>query len=150
MQKWWSSITNFSPKEHGLFSPDLEVSGAFMDYRFMVKLQIVRGRHGRPWRINSGYRTDAHNRRVGGGSNSPHLYGRAVDISTVGWTDEEITKVIAWLFDVGMTGIGRANTFIHADDMRQSEGFNRPLYWDYRTGRAGNYKHPSAAGFDVS
>ena len=49
----------------------LELAAAF---------EAVRAEFGHPLIVLSGYRTEAHNRRVGGARNSQHVQGRAVDI----------------------------------------------------------------------
>lgn len=49
--------------------------------RLMYKLEAVRKKAGnRPITINSGYRSIAYNRSIGGASNSMHTYGVAADI----------------------------------------------------------------------
>lgn len=45
------------------------------------RLQRFRDWYNRPMPINSGYRSAAHNKAVGGASNSQHLYGLAADIA---------------------------------------------------------------------
>lgn len=47
-------------------------------------LQPLRSSIGKPLKINSGYRSPALNRAVGGVSNSQHMTGQAVDISIQG------------------------------------------------------------------
>ena len=44
-------------------------------------LQPLRATYGRPITVNSGYRSPALNKAVGGAGNSDHMYGRAADIS---------------------------------------------------------------------
>lgn len=51
--------------------------------RLMDLLDKVRERWGEPIHVNSGYRSEALNRRVGGAASSQHLKGEAADI-TVG------------------------------------------------------------------
>ena len=52
-------------------------------------LQPLRDRFGEPIVIGSGYRCRRLNQRVGGVSNSDHLYGCAADIKTIGDTPAE-------------------------------------------------------------
>lgn len=61
--------------------------------------------------INSGYRTPAHNKRVGGASNSQHLYGKAADIVVRGVKPSTVYNAAIKLFN----GVGRYNTFTHVD-----------------------------------
>ena len=47
-----------------------------------IQLQKIHDLFQLDWlRINSGYRTESHNRNVGGAKNSFHLYGKAADIA---------------------------------------------------------------------
>lgn len=50
-------------------------------YDFMPCLEDLRVWYGRPININSGYRTVAFNRKVGGASNSLHLKQMAIDFN---------------------------------------------------------------------
>lgn len=97
-------------------SPDAPGSGQkFMNKQFIEKLDIARGKAGVPFKINSGYRTQAHNDSLEGSvPNSAHTFGLAADISA---PTEEIKKKIALaLYQSGFVRIGFANTFIHVDD----------------------------------
>ena len=70
---------------------------------------------GRPLRINSGYRTPEYNRKVGGAKNSQHVAKKAMDIR---WPDGDFSTRIAFIqlaCDVGFTGIGVYNNFMHVD-----------------------------------
>ncbi len=44
-------------------------------------LDPIRERYGRPIRVNSGYRSAAVNKAIGGGKNSQHMTGEAADIT---------------------------------------------------------------------
>ena len=96
-------------------SPDLPGSGEkSMNRSFLEKLDKAREKAGIPFRINSGYRTRAHNKYVGGKPTSSHMIGRAVDIACPDnasrWT------IINSLLEVGFNRIGIGSTFIHVDD----------------------------------
>ncbi|SFB33739.1 Putative peptidoglycan binding domain-containing protein [Amycolatopsis marina] len=53
--------------------------------RLMYKLEAVRKKVGnKPMTINSGFRSKSHNSKVGGASNSQHLYGIAADFVSSG------------------------------------------------------------------
>lgn len=81
-----------------------------IDIELLSILQLVRDIMQEPFYINSGYRTEKHNRKVGGASNSFHLYGRAFD---VGCND---VKKFAWLCNrIGVKGILHYSTFTHID-----------------------------------
>lgn len=94
-------------------SPDAPGSGQHMDDNFLERLDTARGDAGIPFKINSGYRTESHNSRVGGKANSSHLTGYAADIHVAG--SRERFLILDALLKAGFTRIGIANTFIHVD-----------------------------------
>ena len=106
-----------------------------MHPEFMEKLIAVREDYNQPMIITSGYRHLAYNDTIGGAKNSPHLYGRAVDVKVLGGN---ALQLIEAALRQGMTGIGvkqRGNPdgrFIHLDDMPQSDDHPRPWIWSYK------------------
>lgn len=58
-------------------------------------LEPVRSALGCPLRVTSGYRSVAHNRRIGGSRSSQHLRGEAADIIPLGVGAEEAMRLIA-------------------------------------------------------
>ena len=64
--------------------------------------------------INSGYRTPAYNKKVGGDSFSQHLYGMAADIRVNGYTPEQVAAYVETLLP-NTGGIGVYQSFIHVD-----------------------------------
>ena len=84
-----------------------------MNHEFMQRLQCAREAAGIPFKINSGFRTIAHNKREGGIANSPHLGGYAADIACS--NDAERWVIVAALMDAGFNRIGIAKGFIHVD-----------------------------------
>jgi zinc D-Ala-D-Ala carboxypeptidase len=101
-------------------SPDELGSGSKMDKDFLEKLDYARGNAGVPFKINSGYRTEEWNTRVGGRVGSSHLKGLAADIHCNNSRDRAL--IIKALLEVGITRIGIANTFIHCDvDKRKDQ-----------------------------
>jgi len=95
-------------------SPDEPGSGQYMDDEFLEMLDNARHMAGIPFIINSGYRTKAHNREVGGKSNSAHLDGFAADIRAT--TSRERMWIVASLLEAGFNRIGIGKTFIHVDN----------------------------------
>lgn len=75
-------------------------------------LEQIRCRFDRPLIITSGYRSLAHNRAVGGATQSRHLYGLAADIRVQGVSPAE---VYAYADELGAGGVGRYQTFTHVD-----------------------------------
>lgn len=83
-----------------------------MDKNLLLKLEQLRyNLGGKAIIINSGYRSPAHNKRVGGATNSQHLYGRAADIVVRGVSPSRVYAEADKLFN----GVGRYNTFTHVD-----------------------------------
>lgn len=56
-------------------------------------LDSVRDKFGRPIKVNSGYRCEKHNRKVGGARNSQHMTGEAADIAA---EHNGYTNMTAW------------------------------------------------------
>ena len=94
-------------------SRDLAGSGINMQQAFIDKLNDAREIAGIPFKINSGYRTQAHNKAVGGEPNSSHCRGWAADIAyssgSAGWI------ILNALQKAGFNRIGIYKTWIHAD-----------------------------------
>ena len=63
-----------------------------------IALQMIREKIGKAINITNAYRTEAHNKMVGGASNSYHLYGMAADIWVRDITTVDLAKVIDTMF----------------------------------------------------
>lgn len=123
---------NFKLEEFKSRDSDLFPLSVLNNIEILVKqLEIIRTNIGdKPIRINSGYRTNAHNEAVGGSPTSQHLLGKAADIWVPGMNPEDLYKIVVYLRDSGliaMGGIGIYNTFVHYD----IRGYRAD--WDYRT-----------------
>lgn len=102
-------------KESEFDSPDLPGSGCNINEDLVKALDFVREGIGIPMRVNSGYRTEAHNKKVGGKKHSQHRLGNAADIHI---DSQDMGDVIESMFIQirGLRcGIGRYNSFIHLD-----------------------------------
>ncbi len=101
-------------------SPDQENSGVNMDHDFLRMLDKAREIAGISFKINSGYRSETHNLKVGGvprsetNRGSSHLYGFAADISCTNSNHREI--IVRSLIKAGFTRLGVAKSFIHVDN----------------------------------
>ena len=95
-------------------SPDVPGTGKKMQHSTLLMLCEARKIAGIPFKINSGYRTIAHNAEVGGVSNSAHLKGYAIDISTP--TKQMQEKVVRALRQAGFKRFGVYSNFVHADN----------------------------------
>lgn len=85
-----------------------------IDTRLVTLLQKIRNKFGAAVTINSGYRTAAHNKAVGGAVNSYHMQGMAADIVVKGVSP---LRVAQYAEIIGATGIGwyEAQGFTHVD-----------------------------------
>lgn len=76
------------------------------------KLQAIRDYFNAPVTINSAYRTESYNTKVGGAKSSYHMKGQAFDIVVKGHTPLEVARCAQKL---GINGIIQYNTFVHVD-----------------------------------
>lgn len=87
--------------------------GVLVDVDFVRdKLQAIRDYFKSPVIINSAYRNEAYNRKIGGAKASYHCKGQAFDIVAPGHTPEEVAKCAQ---NLGILGIIQYNTFVHVD-----------------------------------
>ena len=107
-------------------SPDVKGSGQLMDETILSMLENARAIAGIPFKINSGYRTEKHNKKVKGVKSSSHTKGLAVDIACVDSRSRFI--IINALEEVGFNRLGIGKTFIHCDiDVDKPKN----VYWLY-------------------
>ncbi len=87
-----------------------------MNYLFTERLDQAREYAGIPFIVNSGYRCEKHNEKVGGLSNSSHLTGSAADIKCI--DSQSRFLILDALFHVGFSRIGIyfKRGMIHVDD----------------------------------
>lgn len=76
------------------------------------KLQAIRDHFGTAVTINSAYRTESYNKKVGGAKSSYHMRGQAFDIVVKGHTPLEVAQYAQKL---GIAGIIQYNGFVHVD-----------------------------------
>jgi len=95
-------------------SPDQVGSYKHMNVDFLNKLAQARKIAAVGFKITSGYRSPAHNEKVGGVPNSSHTLGHAVDIYAP--TSRQKYLIINSLLQAGFNRIGVAKNFIHVDD----------------------------------
>lgn len=83
------------------------------------QLEVLRAALGnKPIIITSGYRTPAHNKKVGGADNSQHLTASAADIVVKGVPPEQIAATLQQLITAGKIkegGVGLYDNFVHYD-----------------------------------
>ena len=99
-------------------SPDEPGSGKNMRHDFLELLDFAREESGTPFKITSGFRTEAYNkdllkRGYKASKNSSHLKGCAADISCTNSVKRSL--IVRALINVGFTRLGIAKSFIHVD-----------------------------------
>jgi len=95
-------------------SPDVPGTGKKMQHSTLQMLCEARKIADVPFKINSGYRTIAHNSKVKGVSNSAHLKGYAADISTPNGKHQK--EIVIALRQAGFKRFGVYKNFVHTDN----------------------------------
>ena len=83
-----------------------------IDEKLIDYLQKIRNHFGKSLTINSAYRCQAHNTKVGGSTNSNHTKGKAADIVV---KDIKPIEVAIYAESIGIKGIGLYDSFVHID-----------------------------------
>lgn len=117
--------TNFKVRE---FACQDGTDTIYVSPELAAVLQKIRDHFGRPVTINSAYRTEAHNKKVGGAAYSQHKYGMAADIVVKGVTPLEAARYAHTLLG-SRGGVGLYKTFVHVD-VRAAKS-----RWDQRSGK---------------
>ena len=113
--------------KHSEFDSPGTDTGKLMDPVFLQLLDKARAHAQIPFRISSGYRSKAWNKKVGGVDSSAHLKGLAADIVCSNSSDR-FTIINALIF-VGFHRIGVHKGFIHADNDLSRDSF---VIWMYK------------------
>ncbi len=95
-----------------------------IDEKLVTLLQKMRDKFG-PISISSAYRTASHNKKVGGVSNSQHLYGLAADITIQ--DNSRLLEAAQYAEKIGFKGVGlddKYQKFLHVDT-RSGKSFFR-------------------------
>lgn len=95
--------------------------------KLVKNLEVIRAAAGAPMRINSGYRSPAHNASIGGAKNSFHMKGMAADFTIKGLTIPQSISLIEKLISQGKImegGLGTYKTFIHYDIQGKKRRWN--------------------------
>jgi len=83
-----------------------------------AQLQVLRDYTGAAIYINSAYRTEDYNKKIGGANESQHLLAKASDITTKMHTPKQLAKIVEKLIKEGkmkIGGIGIYPGFLHID-----------------------------------
>lgn len=111
---------NFTVKE---FACSDGTDTVFISLTLVNLLQKIRDHFGKAVIINSAYRTEAHNKSIGGATYSQHKYGLAADIHINGVTPKEIASYVETLMP-SSGGIGIYKSFVHVDVRRVKSRWN--------------------------
>ena len=111
---------NFTVKE---FACSDGTDTVFISLALVNLLQKIRDHFGKAVIINSAYRTEAHNKSIGGATYSQHKYGLAADIHIDGVTPKEIAAYVETLMP-SSGGIGIYKSFVHVDVRRVKSRWN--------------------------
>lgn len=111
---------NFTVKE---FACSDGTDTVFISLALVNLLQKIRDHFGKAVIINSAYRTEAHNKAIGGATYSQHKYGLAADIHINGVTPKEIAAYVETLLP-SSGGIGIYKSFTHVDVRRVKSRWN--------------------------
>lgn len=111
---------NFTVKE---FACSDGTDTIFISPDLVTILQKIRTHYEKPVYINSAYRTEAHNKKVGGAAYSQHKYGTAADIHINGVTQKALAAYIETLMP-NTGGIGIYNSFVHVDVRKTKSRWN--------------------------
>lgn len=103
---------------------------SLMDQEFMDRLDYLRAKWGKPLIVTSGYRCENHPIEASKERPGSHNTGKAVDIKVVRSDMYEFLKLA---YQMGFQGIApnHRSGFVHLDDCRKEDGFNRPFTWSY-------------------
>lgn len=107
-----SVSTNFKVKEFKSRTCPV----VFIDGELIRVLQGLRAVLGCPININSGYRTETHNKAVGGSTNSAHLLGKAADISCVNIPAKKVAEIAYRTYGKQIAiGLHEKENYVHID-----------------------------------
>lgn len=108
------SLPEFASKDGSSF-PD-EVVG---NLKILTEqLEVLRAHFGKPIKITSGYRSAAHNLRIGGAKDSYHVKGMAADIQIENVAPKVVFNAIELLIKSGKMkegGLGLYSGWVHYD-----------------------------------
>lgn len=85
--------------------------------KLALMFETIRGCWNRPIKINSAYRSESWNRKIGGARFSQHVQGRALDMEPPNGIelDEFYKTILEFVDELGIRGIGLYKTFVHVD-----------------------------------
>ncbi len=119
------TLPEFASKDGSAFPEDVKANILIL----ANQLEVIRSHFDKPITVTSGYRSEAHNLRIGGEKNSFHIKGMAADIKIQGVSPYVLAKQIEMLIDAGKMiqgGIGIYESWVHYDFR------GKKIRWDKR------------------
>ena len=107
-------LKNFACK-NGIYVPEEYMENI---EELVENLQVLRDFINVPVYVNSGYRTEDYNKKIGGSKNSQHLYAKAADIRTERVYPTCLHTIIEGLIrtdKMKQGGLGLYRSFVHYD-----------------------------------
>ena len=131
----WGNIKHFEAAEFACHCGECGSDGNEMELGFIMALDDLRGRHGNPMIITSGYRCPAYNASISvTGLDGPHTTGRAADVGISGERAFHLVQQCSlggWMRGIGINQRGAyEKRFIHLDDL-DGPDHPRPRIWTY-------------------
>lgn len=117
------SLPEFASKDGAAFPEEVKTNLA----ELAKNLQVLRNHFGRAVTVTSGYRSPAHNIRIGGASDSFHVRGMAADLQIAGVAPRLVYNAIELLIKSGKMkegGLGLYSGWVHYDIR------GRKIRWD--------------------
>ena len=108
---FWDGIKFFRPEE---FQCKCGCKTNGIDHKLVEILEKVREHFGKPVTVTSGVRCTTHNARVGGVSNSQHVYKTAADFTVSGIAPRTVANYLETLLP-NTGGIGVYSGWVHVD-----------------------------------
>jgi uncharacterized protein YcbK (DUF882 family) len=108
------SLSEFASKDGAAFPDSVKANLQVL----ADQLQVLRDHFGARVEILSGFRSEAHNLRIGGALKSFHVTGQAADIKVTGATPRQVFDTIEALIKAGKMregGLGLYSTWVHYD-----------------------------------
>jgi len=108
---------NFSSKEMDCKCKKRFCTGTLVNQEIIKIAQQIRNEFGGPLKVVSGFRCGKHNKKksVGGGSQSQHLAGNAMDLNPRNGDVKKLYEIAAKIISDGKGGMGKYNSFVHID-----------------------------------
>lgn len=107
-------ITEFASKDGAYFPEEVKENLKTL----AEQLEVLRLHFGKPITITSGYRSPAHNEKIGGAKNSYHTLGMAADIQIKDISPKIVYNAIELLIKsekMKEGGLGLYNSWVHYD-----------------------------------